>query len=250
MLTRILVLILLGLSVGCGRAMPPRPPEDFAPVAVSSLQAARIGSTVQMSWRAPAKNQIGEELTEIAGYRILCRPYSDKPVGEAFQEIGVVSDSHLDAGGFSWWEIRGSKEQMRADTQNAAKILVEFVSQYIQRQKLSPSKTILVGFSQGGALISLLIQQSMLDVSGAALLASFAIKIPDVQFHCPVFIAHGSNDEVITLTQSESTRDHFMSCGAQVHHVVDEVGHKIGVNGMRELKSWINRVLEARFLPS
>lgn len=95
MLTRVLALILLGLSVGCGRAMPPRPPEDFAPVAVSSLQAARIGTAVQISWRAPAKNQLGEELTEIAGYRILRRPYSDKPDGVVFQEIGVVSDSHL-----------------------------------------------------------------------------------------------------------------------------------------------------------
>lgn len=157
----------------------------------------------------------------------------------------VAPQAHLpDTGGYSWWEIGGSKEQMREDAQHAAKLFVDFISSFLQQSALTPSKIILVGFSQGGALISLVVQQAMLAVDGAALLASFAIKISNATVSCPIFIAHGANDEIITLSQSEATRDHFLSCGAQVEHVVDDVGHKIGVNGMRELKSWIERVLE------
>ncbi len=81
--------------LGCGRAMPPRPPEDFAPGAVTALQATAAGSVITMSWRAPAKNQMGDELTEIAGYKILRRPFVEKDNQADFSEIGAVSDSHL-----------------------------------------------------------------------------------------------------------------------------------------------------------
>ncbi len=150
-----------------------------------------------------------------------------------------------DAGGFSWWEIGKPKEEMRESAQRAAETLAVFVNQYIAQSNLAPSRLLLVGFSQGGALISLAIQQETLLVHGAALLASFAIKLPDSKINCPVFIAHGSNDEVIPLSQSESSRDYLLSCGAKVDFVVDDVGHKVGVNGMKELKAWSDRIVRS-----
>ena len=87
------IIFAASVLVGCGRAMPPRPPEDFAPVSVSSLTADKVGDSLRISWRAPKSNQLGEELTNIAGYRVLRR--NTKEDESSFAVIGEVADSHL-----------------------------------------------------------------------------------------------------------------------------------------------------------
>lgn len=148
-----------------------------------------------------------------------------------------------DGAGFSWWEIGKPKEEMRAAAQDAANGLGVFVESYVAANKLTPRAVVLVGFSQGGALISVLAQNGRMAINGVALLASFAIKIAGSRVACPVFIAHGSSDEIITISQSESSRDYLKSCGAEVTFVVDDVGHKVGVSGMRALKEWTEALI-------
>lgn len=88
-----LTTVLLLTVIGCGREMAPRPPEDFAPVAVSSLQATGNGKEVQLTWRAPSKNQSGEELTNIAGYKIMRGVLGGD--ADSMKQIGEIKDGHL-----------------------------------------------------------------------------------------------------------------------------------------------------------
>ena len=150
-----------------------------------------------------------------------------------------------DGSGFSWWQIGLSKEDTLRAASTAADQLGAFIDQYIAEHSLTPSRVVLVGFSQGGALVSVALQKGI-TAHGAALLASFAIRVEDAtSVRVPIFIAHGSADEIVPVGKAEWTKSYLESLGAQVELIVDDVGHKVGVSGMKGLGDWCARRVSA-----
>lgn len=146
-------------------------------------------------------------------------------------------------GGFSWWLVR--EDWPKEEGVEAARRLNLFIDSTIKKFGLKPKKVIVVGFSQGGAILSLCVQERPEYFSGLALLASFCIKHPanvnPMLSGLPVFVGHGSKDDVVPLDKAMRGADFLRSIGAHITLVTDEVGHKIGSTAMRSLKDWINQ---------
>ena len=91
-------IVLLSVSA-CGRYGPPQPPEFFAPRHVEDLTINAQLDGIVFSWIAPSKDQRGDRLKEIEGYRIYRKDLfaetdlldPDRP----FVEIGMIEDLHL-----------------------------------------------------------------------------------------------------------------------------------------------------------
>ncbi len=161
--------------------------------------------------------------------------------------IVAVQAPITDEGGFSWWQIGKDKEIMKAAAKKAAGELEVFLKEFNRQNSLSPRRTIAIGFSQGGALLSVAVQLGM-QLDGVAFLASFTIPL-DRQNLSPtteIFIAHGARDEIVKLSVSERARDFFLEQGLSVSFIVDDVGHKVGVEGMKALKIWAQKILCAQ----
>ncbi len=144
-------------------------------------------------------------------------------------------------GGFSWWNVDEEVRDLRWEAiRLAAARLTGFVEQAIEFYKLQPRQILALGFSQGAALLSLLAQKDPQMFSGVGLLAGFVIressrpggKLP------ALFVAHGTEDDVVPLNKAKEGVEYLRSLGASVTYVEDAVGHKVGTSALKALKIW------------
>lgn len=142
-------------------------------------------------------------------------------------------------GGFSWWAGNAAPDT----TQHAVSVVGSFLRKFLQFYKLSPRVIFGIGFSQGAAVLSTYaLSRAEPQLAGIALLAGFipefaewenAADLPDL------FIAHGTQDDVISFDHAERSAARLREGGASVTFVSEQVRHKIGVEGFRTLKSWL-----------
>lgn len=147
-------------------------------------------------------------------------------------------------GGYSWWHL--NSEFKKEDAIDAANRLIVFIDEVFKYYSLIPKKLIAIGFSQGGAVLSLALQRVPQKFTGVGLLASFTIKHPEgfIGVSKPdVFIGHGTKDEVVPIEKANYGAEYLRQNGVNVTVSTDEVGHKLGTNSMRALKDWISKQL-------
>jgi phospholipase/carboxylesterase len=146
-------------------------------------------------------------------------------------------------GGFSWWLL----EDPDADPWQASFALDRILVEILPQLGIEPRIAAGIGFSQGGGVLGMALQRNSRLLKGLALLASFVIRSPEPvpSGAAPdVFIAHGSDDTVVTIDEAEKGARYLTTeLGWPTTMVVDSVGHKVGVQGMRGLKEWAIRMV-------
>lgn len=148
-------------------------------------------------------------------------------------------------GGYSWWRIDQDNYGAR---EYALERLKYFIDECIQTFALTPQKIILIGFSQGAALLSLFIQRDPYSVDGVGILAGFIVRgqvtmVPGELPRTRIFVAHGSEDKVIPVSKAKEGYEHLRDSGFEIEFCEDPVAHKIGTNGMRGLKNFLRSFL-------
>jgi len=144
-------------------------------------------------------------------------------------------------GGYSWWRLNtedAPKDGMR--------ILVSFLEAFLNTHSLTPSKKISFGFSQGGAVLSLIAQNSPELFDGIALLASFVLRDTVVEGRKlpSILMAHGRHDDVVSIDKARSGAEYLRQYGYSVELHEDDTGHKVGSQGMKALKTWYRALLD------
>jgi predicted esterase len=148
-------------------------------------------------------------------------------------------------GGWSWWGMTVSGSKQAAIVYAAHKFrgsLEAFVGLY----GLKPGSLVGLGFSQGSVLLSAVTFLGLVAFDAIAILAGFVYlpsdstslkKLPDV------FVAHGSLDETIPVLKAQSGVEALRKFGVRVEYVEEPVGHKVGIQGTRALKRWLQSAL-------
>jgi len=67
---RRVALVLLGLTLACGRKAMPRPPEDVVPATITDLAATQTKDGVELVWSRPTTFADGSRLTDLAGFAV------------------------------------------------------------------------------------------------------------------------------------------------------------------------------------
>jgi phospholipase/carboxylesterase len=62
----------------------------------------------------------------------------------------------------------------------------------------------------------------------------------------PIFLAHGTHDEVVALERGEASRDALLALGYPVEWHEYLMGHSVSPLEIAELNDWLLRVLSAR----
>lgn len=147
-------------------------------------------------------------------------------------------------GGYSWWLVDppGSPVERSKD---AAPQLVDFIERSISHYKLEPTQRFGVGFSQGAALLSVIMQSQSELLNGVGLLAGFVAQDQELastlrEQKPDVLIAHGVEDEVVSIQKARKGVGYLKELGYDVQYHEDDVKHKVGRNGTRALKSWLH----------
>ncbi len=147
-------------------------------------------------------------------------------------------------GGYSWSPPSPSGRGVGGEG-----ALRQFVSRLPEVYPVDPSRIVLMGFSQGAAMVYALTLSEPALIAGVAALAGF---LPDHARQWiapgrlagkPVFIAHGAKDTAVPIEDAVSARDAMITCGADVTYAEYPTGHKMNAQGMRDLKAWLKAVL-------
>ncbi len=163
--------------------------------------------------------------------RIIVRPRAPFPVVD---------------GGYGW--IRAKRTAAAATSSEAltegAEALQRLLRTLPEQHPVDPERLILVGFSQGAAVANLLIQSGRGSAAGVASIAGFTPRDtptpPDLRLeNLPVWVAHGRADEVVPLTAAHKTGDRYRNLGARVTQAEYDTGHKLPLQGMRDLRAWL-----------
>ncbi len=152
----------------------------------------------------------------------------------------------LDGNGYIWFERDDVGQPRTASHEIAIAKFEHFVSTLHELYPINPEHIVLIGFSQGGAMCNTLALTRPELVSGVASLGSFVPPFPENQGmvssvnQMPVFIAHGTKDDIVPLAAAHRTREIYGERDAIITYDEYEVGHKMSSQGIKDLKAWVS----------
>ena len=148
-------------------------------------------------------------------------------------------------GGYSWQANRTHTWPSIDDLSSSAEQLAALI-QTGNFPEADFSRMSVVGFSQGAALgytLALLQPKRVYKLAG---LAGFMPDSVDGKLTgkplngMPVFVAHGTLDEIVPIQKGRQAVDVLESYGANVTYCEDTVGHKLSANCFRGLDTFLN----------
>jgi len=145
-------------------------------------------------------------------------------------------------GGWSWWQMT-EEGIRRGNIQQAARRVARALSAFSELRGISPKRRVGLGFSQGGILVSTGTLEGILDFDAFGVLAGFVVLPIDssgVRRDTRVFMAHGSEDEVISVNRARTGLKALRELGLAVEYVEEPVKHKLGIQGTRALGAWLS----------
>jgi phospholipase/carboxylesterase len=154
--------------------------------------------------------------------------------------VTVRAPLPIPGGGYQWIDGRDALDSHMDDYRPAVDALVLTVNDLNRRLEIDPASWILMGFSQGAATaLSYATTASLPQPAGLVLLAGFApLGQVDGLRGIPVYWGHGTQDELISIDHARNNAERLLAAGVDVSFCEAEVGHKVGVECTRGLKSW------------
>lgn len=149
--------------------------------------------------------------------------------------------------GYSWRPLqpgtfgRPSLEELLPQ----AEALIRLVGAYQVSAGIEASDFDVMGFSQGAAMSSVLAFLHPGRVRKIGILAGFVPSgLEEYAARRPlegksVFVAHGTQDETVPIDRARASMEVLEQAGAEIVYCEDEVGHKVSLNCMRALRSYL-----------
>jgi phospholipase/carboxylesterase len=152
-----------------------------------------------------------------------------------------------DPGGFSWRPLDPSTFGFPALSAllPAAEGLMKLIDEYSASVGVDAAQFDLMGFSQGAAMTNLIGMLHPQRVHKMGVLAGFVpAGLEDVILKKPlagknVFVAHGTQDQMIPLDRARASMALLEQSGAQITYCEDKVGHKLSANCLRALETYL-----------
>jgi len=158
-------------------------------------------------------------------------------------------------GGFpmpAWYDIKDATIEGRQDL-GGIKASAARIQQLIDREVergISPSRIILAGFSQGGALAVYTGIHQQQPLAGILGLSCYTL-LPDEQKHIPaatkqtpVLLAHGKYDDVVDFSLGETSYQLLSQAGFAVEFQSFEMAHTVSDEEITVIADWIARCLK------
>ena len=152
-----------------------------------------------------------------------------------YDVVGFGADSPQDEAG-----LRRSRE------------LVEAILAREKERGVPADRIVLAGFSQGCAIALLAGLRHPERLAGIAGLSGYlplahttAAERSEANADVPIFLAHGTHDEVVALERAEASRDALQALGYPVEWHEYLIGHAVSALEVQEFNAWLLRVLSA-----
>lgn len=175
------------------------------------------------------------------------------PKGMAIITPRAILDAD-EGSGYQWFDREGDfRINPKPDSLEAALIrLEEFISALPKHYPVDIERLVVAGFSQGAAMCNSYVLRNPNSVRGVASLAgAMPVEIPGIEPYdglladLPVFIAHGTEDEILPIKLAHYTRNTYQQLGAKVTYGEYPVGHKMSSQAIKDLQAWLWGIMES-----
>jgi phospholipase/carboxylesterase len=167
--------------------------------------------------------------------------------------IAPRAPNPAETSGFSWRPHqpeafgRPSLEALRPAADGLIRLIDEYSASVTHRGlcQLDVLQFDLAGFSQGAAMVNLVGMLYPHRVRKMGVLAGFVPSgLEEIILQKPlagkaVFVAHGTQDILVSIERARASINLLEQAGAQVTYCEDEVGHKVSSACMRALESYL-----------
>ena len=152
-----------------------------------------------------------------------------------------------DPSGFSWRPLHASTLGLPSldSLSPAADGLIKLIDEYSASVKLDAQQFDLIGFSQGAVMTNLIGILRPHRIRKMGVLAGFVpAGLEQLILQKPlagkkIFVAHGTQDQMIPINRAHASMALLEQAGAQITYCEDEVGHKLSVNCLRSLETYL-----------
>lgn len=156
--------------------------------------------------------------------------------------------------GFSWRPDPLTVEEAQANLnkrpglevlRSSAEALIHLIDQYSASVKVEAREFDAIGFSQGGAMVSVLGMLYPDRVRKMGILAGFVPSGLDAHIKGNalkgkhVFVAHGTLDEMVPIDRARASMELLEQAGASLTYCEDDVAHKLSSNCLRALEDYL-----------
>lgn len=152
----------------------------------------------------------------------------------------------------AWYDITGA-ELTRREDEGGLRASQRDVEALIAREKargIPASRIILAGFSQGCAMTLQTGMRhpeklaGMLCLSGyLPLAASVATERTEESLATPIFMAHGTHDNVVPFARARDSKEVLVSLGYQVEWHEYMMQHSLCLEEVQDISKWIRKVV-------
>jgi phospholipase/carboxylesterase len=157
-------------------------------------------------------------------------PYSD--VGRMWYSLDNVADF-------------GTDLSLQSDLQTSRRLLTDWLLALPQKTGIPLERTMLGGFSQGGAMT--LEVGLTLPLAGLMVLSGYLHKslagLPKPKM--PILQIHGQDDRVVPLAAARKTRDALLTLGADLtYQEFPGLGHEVSMTVLEQMQGFVTGLLE------
>lgn len=155
----------------------------------------------------------------------------------------------------AWYDIISLEPDSRQIDETGLLESREIIRQLIQREEKRgiPSQRIfLAGFSQGGAVAYLSALTHPEPLAGVIALSTY---IPEARLitedlsaanrHIPLFVAHGTDDDVVSITLGRQALALLEQCGLKPAWHTYDMPHSVCIDEVRDIGTWLNARISA-----
>jgi phospholipase/carboxylesterase len=154
----------------------------------------------------------------------------------------------------AWYDVLGFGEGTPEDETGLRRSqqLVEALLAREMQRGIAAGRIVLAGFSQGCAMALLAGLRQPQRLAGIAGLSGYlplagktAAERHAANQQTPIFLAHGTHDDIVALDRAEASRDALQALGYPVEWHEYLMGHSVNPLEIEELNAWLLRVLSA-----
>ena len=151
-------------------------------------------------------------------------------------------------GGKMWYDLSdnltfGGDISTQPDLVTSRNLLIDWLNSLEATTGVPLSRTILGGFSQGGAMtfdVGL-----PLPLAGLMVLSGYLHGAVLPQSYPPILMVHGRQDAVVPLSAAHSARDRLSSLGATIAYEEFDMGHEISPLVLNQMQTFIQTCLKS-----
>ena len=150
----------------------------------------------------------------------------------------------------AWFDIRHDRADEDQAGLRASQALIEALLAREQARGVPAHRIVLGGFSQGCAmalLSGLRHGQRLAGVVGMSgylpLAGTLAAERSAANADVPIFLAHGTQDEMVALPRATASRDALQALGYGVDWHAYPMGHSVCMEEVGDLRGWLLNVL-------